>query len=59
MICRKESKIMTSVFQRIGYFYEFLGECYIHGIMDGEAMAYQNDTGEGKEPISACVFELR
>lgn len=34
--------------------YEFLGECYVHGMMDGEAMAYQNTKG-----ISAQVFELR
>lgn len=35
-------------------YYEFLGECYIHGMMDGEAMAYQND-----ENLRAQVFELR
>jgi len=35
-------------------YYEFLGECYIHGMMDGEAMAYQNEKGLG-----AKVFELR
>lgn len=35
-------------------YFEFLGECYIHGMMDGEAMAYQND-----ENIRAQVFELR
>jgi len=34
--------------------YEFLGECYIHGMMDGEAMASQNN-----EAIMAEVFELR
>ena len=34
--------------------YEFLGECYVHGMMDGEAMAYQN-----RESIPAMVFELR
>lgn len=34
--------------------YQFLGECYIHGMMDGEAMAYQN-----KESIPSQLFELR
>ena len=34
--------------------YEFLGECYVHGMMDGEAMAYQNT-----QAIPARVFELR
>lgn len=34
--------------------YEVLGECYVHGMMDGEAMAYQNEKG-----IRAQVFELR
>ena len=38
-----------------GYFhYMLLGECYIHGMMDGEAMAYQNENG-----IRSTVFELR
>ena len=35
-------------------YYEVLGECYVHGMMDGEAMAYQNKKG-----IRAQVFELR
>jgi hypothetical protein len=34
--------------------YEVLGECYVHGMMDGEAMAYQNGKG-----IRAQIFELR
>ncbi|OCL14441.1 HET-domain-containing protein [Glonium stellatum] len=36
------------------YWYKFLGECYIHGMMDGEAMARQNKDGLPME-----VFELR
>ena len=36
------------------WYYEMLGECYIHGMMDGEAMAYQNDNG-----IRTSVFEIR
>ena len=35
-------------------YYEFLGECHIHGMMDGEAMTYQNENR-----IGAKVFELR
>jgi hypothetical protein len=34
--------------------YQLLGEAYIHGMMDGEAMAYQNQKG-----IPSQVFELR
>ncbi|KAH7063858.1 heterokaryon incompatibility protein-domain-containing protein [Paraphoma chrysanthemicola] len=41
-----------------GYFsYRLLGECYIHGVMDGEAMLYQNQ-GDG-EVIPSMVFEIR
>ena len=36
------------------WYYEMLGECYLHGMMDGEAMAYQNNKG-----IPATVFEIR
>jgi hypothetical protein len=36
------------------WYYEMLGECYIHGMMDGEAMAHQNDKG-----IPWRVFEIR
>jgi hypothetical protein len=36
------------------WYHEFLGECYIHGMMDGEAMAYQNNNG-----VRAQVFEFR
>jgi len=28
------------------YHYKLLGECYIHGVMDGEAMMYQNGKGQ-------------
>ena len=35
-------------------YYDFLGECYRHGMMDGEAMLYQN-----QHSIPARVFELR
>ena len=36
------------------YHFQFFGECYIHGMMNGEAIAVQND-----ESIAAQVFEVR
>ena len=36
------------------YYYEFVGECYLHGMMDGEAIKYQNDN-----EIKAEIFEIR
>ncbi|KAI9696674.1 MAG: hypothetical protein M1820_008048 [Bogoriella megaspora] len=36
------------------WWYRMFGECYIHGMMDGEAMAHQNNEG-----ISTNVFEIR
>ena len=36
------------------WYYEMMGECYVHGMMDGEGMAYQNNEG-----ISTTVFEIR
>lgn len=35
-------------------YYQLLGECYVHGMMDGEAMLYQNE-----ESIASVVFEIR
>jgi hypothetical protein len=35
-------------------FYELLGECYVHGIMDGEAIEFQE-----RNSIKSEVFELR
>ena len=40
------------------YHYRLLGECYIHGVMDGEAMAYQNGDKDNA-PIPTTIFELR
>jgi hypothetical protein len=34
--------------------YEVMGECYVYGMMDGEAMAYQNN-----HSIATTVFEIR
>jgi len=36
------------------YAYQLMGECYVHGMMDGEAMLYQNE-----EDIYSAVFEIR
>lgn len=36
------------------WWYQMFGECYIHGMMDGEAMAHQNNEG-----IPTTVFEIR
>lgn len=47
-------KIKATLSEDDYWFYEFLGECYIHGMMDGEAMAYQNHN-----IVRAQVFELR
>ena len=35
-------------------YYRFIGECYLHGMMDGEAISYQNE-----KDIKAETFELR
>jgi hypothetical protein len=36
------------------YYYQFLGEAYVHGMMDGEAMEHQNT-----QEIKTSLFELR
>ncbi|KAH0543391.1 hypothetical protein FGG08_002249 [Glutinoglossum americanum] len=36
------------------FYYELIGECYVHGMMDGEAIKFQNDYD-----IKAQTFELR
>jgi len=36
------------------YHYEFIGECYLHGMMDGEAIEVLNN-----EKITEVVFEIR
>ena len=35
-------------------YWRMIGECYVHGMMDGEAIAWQN-----KKEVKAEVFELR
>jgi len=36
------------------HYYKFLGECYLHGVMNGEAIKWQN-----QENIPSQSFELR
>jgi hypothetical protein len=56
-----DEKIRKNLRERLGeegYFsYTLLGECYVHGMMDGEAMQYQNEDVEGVMP--SMVFEIR
>jgi hypothetical protein len=75
---RYDKKIRKNLKKMLGYdglySYQFLGECYLHGVMDGEAMAYQNGKeqkgkdwngkdacgqGDEQEAIPWTVFELR
>jgi hypothetical protein len=47
------------------YYYEFLGECYVHGMMDGEAMLrksrYKAEYGDLNEDglLQDTIFEMR
>ena len=36
------------------HYYEFVGECYLHDMMDGEAIKYQNEN-----EVKAEIFEIR
>lgn len=36
------------------YYFELIGECYVHGMMNGDAIGWQNEKG-----IKPMVFELR
>ncbi len=53
-----EHKIEANFKRKMGedgqWYYEMMGECYVHGMMDGEAMAHQNNEG-----IPTTVFEIR
>lgn len=56
-----KQKVRNNLRERLGeegyYSYTLLGECYIHGMMDGEAMQYLNEDAEG--PIPSMVYEIR
>jgi hypothetical protein len=49
-----EANFITKMGDDGQWYYEMMGECYVHGMMDGEAMAHQNNEG-----ISTTVFEIR
>jgi len=55
-------KIRENMRKRLGkeghYYYQMIGECYLHGMMDGEAMLCQNE-GDGKVSFPSVVFEIR
>jgi len=53
---REPSGILTprTADEQKRYYYEFVGECYVHGMMDGEAIKHQNT-----EFLKEMVFELR
>jgi hypothetical protein len=57
-----DKKIKRNLRKKLGqdgfWSYTFLGESYIHGMMDGEAMAYLNGKDQ-EEAIMTSVFELR
>ena len=56
-----DRKVQENMRERLGeegyYSYTFLGECYIHGMMDGEAMYYHMEDVEGVMP--SMIYELR
>ncbi|KEF57562.1 uncharacterized protein A1O9_05480 [Exophiala aquamarina CBS 119918] len=60
-----EAKLRENVKRALGkdrfYSYQLYGECYIHGMMDGEAMSVQNGNSgdENAKPIDSTVFEIR
>lgn len=44
------------------YYYELIGECYVHTMMDGEAIRWQNESvvwEDQKKRVKPTVFELR
>lgn len=53
-----DSTVFHNLREKLGeegyYSYTLLGECYIHGMMDGEAIQYQNEWG-----LPSTVFEIR
>jgi hypothetical protein len=51
------AKLRRTLGEEGSYSYKFLGECYIHGAMDGEAMVFQNAGDKGDFPSK--VFEIR
>jgi hypothetical protein len=46
--------MLETVHEQSSVFYELIGECYLHGMMDGEAIKHQEATG-----IETQIFELQ
>lgn len=51
---RKPKRVVPGIEPRASYYYRIVGECYIHGMMEGEAIEWQNQHG-----IKSEVFEIR
>jgi hypothetical protein len=51
---RKRKRMVPEVAPRADHFYRIIGECYIHGMMEGEAIEWQN-----QRQIKSEVFEIR
>jgi len=49
----QKDKVTDEVMQNLFYF-RLVGECYVHGMMNGEAIKLQNE-----KLIQAQTFELR
>ena len=49
-------KYMRMMGEDFKFHYRMLGECYVHGTMDGEAMAAQN---QKPDQLAVQVFEIR
>jgi hypothetical protein len=51
---RKPRRVVPRIAPRAKYYYRIIGECYIHGMMEGEAIEWQN-----QRRIKSEVFEIR
>jgi hypothetical protein len=51
---RKPKRVTPGIAPRAKYYYRIVGECYIHGMMEGEAIEWQN-----QRRIKSEVFEIR
>jgi len=51
---REQKKEIAQEVLKVNFYYRFVGECYVHGMMNGEAIKLQNE-----RIIPTQVFELR
>ena len=51
---RKLRRVVPRIAPRAKYYYRIVGECYIHGMMEGEAIEWQN-----QRRIKSEIFEIR